>query len=185
MSRRTYKTYVLSRFIEAMTRVYGDAARGKFNRMTSEKMFPRPGRGGLVRYTQAHARKAVIAMELAELGIPIPASARLFRDRWQYIDGFCDRAEQATREGTPDVLLYIRGHQPGEAPRATAPYVGIITAADAHILIDWLAGGDTPPRFSATNLSAQLKALAEALQQAQPRHRGRPKRAGIRVAAQG
>ena len=73
-------------------------------------------------------------------------------------------------------MLKVLSASPPSEPRdssAKPPQIGIVTAARASRMVEW---GDSPPRVSATNLTMQLKAVKEALEQTRPRPKGRPRR---------
>jgi hypothetical protein len=177
MSQR--QAFHLREIDAALTWIYGAGVRRKFSRMVSERLFPRVGRGGLVRYTRTHVRQTIVGVELNELGLTFPSIARLFRSNWKTINEFCDRAERADREGKPDVLLFVRGRRKD----AEMPSIGIITIDEMHLIKQALAREADPPRFSATNLTAQLKRMSEALERVErrPHPRGVSKRKSVSI----
>jgi hypothetical protein len=174
------QTYLFSHIEAALAHAYGELARGQLNRMTAVRMFPQVGRGGLVKYRWEHIRKIVVAMELAEFGVSIRSSARLITSHWKYLNGFCERAEKASRENRAAILMYLLRHAVTKDDNRL-PHVDVVNADHVGTLLARLAEGNELPRLAATNLTARLKSMDEALKQTKPRYRGRPKGRGIEV----
>src|SRR5262245_50448173 len=107
--------FLFSQVQDAFVRVYGPDARTKLDRMGDEGMFPRVGRGGLVKYRWLDISRVVLAMELAVMGTSVAGCARA---DWKKYDQFCKRADCASRDGAADVFLYLirRTSDPAGSP---------------------------------------------------------------------
>jgi hypothetical protein len=125
-----------------------------------------PGRGVRLEYGPDQLHRVVLAFELTQMDISPTIVLWLVREFWdKRLREIFIKAERASQEETPDVVLILGGLTAMEAPEEAVPNVNHTTmdklSQSLSLAID--GQGRRPARALLVNLSAQLRAFHSAL----------------------
>jgi hypothetical protein len=141
------------------------AFRSRFGALQRGGMIGRqPGKGVRLQYGPDELHRVVVAFELTQAGFGPSLVLQFLQDFWDMrLRDICRKAETASMNRSPDVLLILAGVSAMEGPEKAIPNVNYTTADKLPKLLVALDGESPPARALVVNLSAQLRRFHTAL----------------------
>jgi hypothetical protein len=142
-----------------------------------------PGKGTKLLYTPDLIHRAVLAIELGQVGVTPAVILRLINDFWDNrLRSICDEAEREVMHPSPggDIVLFLAGISLVSEGERAVPNINHARMSKLSARMELALSGDTlPGRVLAINLTAQLRKFHNALADVhlQPDTEASPKRA--------
>jgi hypothetical protein len=128
-----------------------------------------PGRGGRLQYGPDELHRVVLAFELTQAGMSPTTVLWLVSEFWgKRLRDIFIKAERASVQETPDVVLFLIGLTAMDGPEEAVPNVNHTTMDKLAETLSFAIRGkdefdDLPARALVVNLSAQLRRFHRAL----------------------
>jgi hypothetical protein len=126
-----------------------------------------PGKGTKLVYTPDLIHRAVLAIELSQVGVAPAVILRLINDFWaSRLRAICDEAEREVMHPSPsgDIVLFLAGISLVSEGERAAPNINHAPMRKLSARMELALSGDKlPGRVLAINLTAQLRKFHNAL----------------------